>query len=97
MRIDKNVVAFEWDDGNSDKPKKHSLTLEETEESFLDENKIIFADWEHSTTESRITLLGKTKKGRLLNITYTVRKNKVRIITARPINRKEVPLYEKTA
>ena len=95
MRVDKTVVEFEWDDGNSDKPKNHGLCLEETEEAFLDENKIIFADWKHSATEQRVTLLGKTKKGRLLNIAYTVRKNKVRIITARPINRKEVPLYEK--
>lgn len=90
-------MEFEWDDGNSDKPKKHGLTLEETEEAFLDDNKVIFGDWKHSITEQRITLLGKTKKDKLLNITYTVRKNKIRVITARPTNRKEVPLYEKKA
>lgn len=97
MRVDKGVFEFEWDKGNSEKPKKHGLTTEETEEAFFDDNKVVFRDWEHSTTERRITLLGKTKKDKLLNITYTVRKNKIRVITARPINRKEVPLYEKTA
>lgn len=97
MRVDKFVFEFEWDEGNSDKPTKHGLTLIETEEAFLDENKVIFPDWGHSETEQRITLLGKTKKGRLLNITYTIRAKKIRIITARLANRKEVPLYEKAA
>jgi len=97
MVIDKKSVEFEWDKGNSEKPKKHGLNLEEVEEAFFDDNKVIFEDWKHSTTEQRITLLGKTKKGQLLNITYTIRKNKIRVITARPVHRKEVPLYEKTA
>ncbi len=97
MRTDKTAVEFEWDEGNSEKPKKHRLTLTETEEAFFDENKVIFTDWKHSATEQRITLLGKTKRGRLLNITYAIRAKKIRIITARPINRKEVSLYEKTA
>lgn len=97
MKIDKHVLAFEWDEGNREKPKKHGLTPEEVEETFFDDQKKQFADWEHSTIEEeRITLLGKTKKGRLLNVTYTIRSNKIRVITARPINRKEVPLYEKT-
>lgn len=97
MRVDKSVLQFEWDQGNSEKPKKHGLTLEETEEAFFDDNKVIFRDWQHSITEQRITLLGKTKKDKLLNITYTVRKGKIRVITARPINKKEVRLYEEAA
>ena len=95
MGVAKEVSGFEWDEGNSNKPKKHGLTLEETEEAFFDDNKIIFADWKHSVTEQRTTLLGKTKKGKLLNITYTIRDSKIRIITARPLNKKEVKLYEK--
>lgn len=97
MGIVKEVLEFEWDKGNSDKPKKHGLTLEETEEVFFDEFKVIFADWGHSKNEQRITLLGKTKKGKLLNITYTIRKNKIRVITARSINKKETKLYEESA
>jgi len=97
MIVDKNILEFEWDEGNSDKPKKHGLTLTETEEAFFDENKVMFTDWEHSATEQRITLLGKNKRGRLLNITYTIRAKKIRIITARSVNRKEVQLYEKAA
>lgn len=95
MKLDKGLITFEWDKGNSEKPKKHGLTLGETEEAFFDDNKVIFTDWKHSGVEQRITLLGKTEKGRLLNITYTIRGSKIRVITARPINRKEVQLYEK--
>lgn len=96
MKVIKDAFEFEWDKGNNDKPKKHGLTLEETEEAFFDEGRVIFTDWEHSKIEQRITLLGKTKKGKLLNVTYTTRKNKIRVITARSINKKEVKLYEES-
>lgn len=96
MKVVKQAFEFQWDKGNNDKPKKHGLTLGETEEAFSDKNKVIFEDWKHSGTEQRVTLLGKTQRGKLLNITYTIRKNKIRIITARSINKKEVKLYEET-
>lgn len=95
MKVIKQAFEFQWDKGNSDKPKKHGLTLEEVEEAFSDEDKVIFGDWKHSGTEQRVTLLGKTKKGRVLNTTYTIRSDKIRVITARAINKKEVKLYEK--
>ncbi len=92
----KKSFEFEWDSGNRDKPKKHGLSREEAEEAFFDKNKVVFDDWRHSSeTEQRATLLGKTRKGLLLNITFTIRGNKVRIITTRRINKKEVYLYEK--
>jgi len=93
----KGAFEFEWDKGNIEKPKKHGLTLEEVEEAFFDNNKIIFRDWKHSIIEQRVTLLGKTKREKLLNIIYTIRKNKIRVITARTVNKKEVLLYEKKA
>ena len=82
MVIDKLSAEFDWDKGNRDKPKKHGVTIEEAEEAFFDDNKVVFSDWEHSAKEKRSTLLDKTQKGRLLNITYTIRQKKIRIITA---------------
>jgi len=96
MIVVKRIFEFEWDEGNKDKPSKHDVTIDEAEEAFFDENKVVFSDWGHSTKEKRSTLLGKTRKERLLNITYTIRRKKIRIITARDINKKEVNLYEKT-
>ncbi len=94
MRVFREPIEFEWDKGNIEKPQKHGVTLTETEEAFFDEHKVAFTDWKHSAGEPRATLLGKTKKGRLLNLTYTIRVKKVRVITARPTNRKEVLLYK---
>lgn len=95
MKVIKSSFEFQWDMGNSGKPTKHGLSLSETEEAFFDYNKVLFADWRHSKTEHRLTLLGKTKKGKLLNITYTLRKDKIRVITARNINKREVILMKK--
>ncbi len=49
----------------------------------------------HPEDEQRLRLIGKTKKDRLLFIVFTKRGGKIRIISARDVNRKEVPLYEK--
>ncbi|OGH14240.1 MAG: hypothetical protein A2687_05955 [Candidatus Levybacteria bacterium RIFCSPHIGHO2_01_FULL_38_26] len=97
MRIDKSVLEFEWDKGNINKPKKHGLTIEETEEVFFDNRKKTFKDKLHSKGEERFRIVGETKKGKLLFVVFTKRKGKIRIISARKINKKEVYLYKKTA
>ena len=96
MRIEKNIFEFEWDQGNSGKNNKHKVDDKEAEEAFLDDGKVAFLDTIHSKNEERLRLIGKTKKNRLLFIVYTKRKDKIRVISARDVNRKEVPLYEKT-
>ena len=97
MRTIKEVVEFNWDEGNQGKNLKHNVTDEESEEVFFDQTRYIFKDIVHSQEEERLRILGKTKHGRLLFIVFTKRKNKIRIILARPINKKEVSLYEKAA
>lgn len=96
MRVDKSVLEFEWDEGNIGKNKKHKVEDKEAEEVFLDEGKVAFKDKLHSQKEERFIVLGKTKKDRLLYIAFTKRKKKIRIISARDINKKEVLIYEET-
>jgi uncharacterized DUF497 family protein len=96
MRVDKSVLEFEWDEGNIGKNKKHDVEDREAEEVFLDLQKKIFKDHLHSNGEERFRVAGKTKKGRLLLVVFTMRKGKIRIISARNINKKEVYLYEET-
>ena len=97
MNINKKVLQFEWDKGNIGKNKKHKIGDQEAEEVFFDEGKVILKDKIHSTElEERFILLGKTKKNKLLYIVFTERKENVRIISARNINKKEVHLYEET-
>ncbi|HEY4695122.1 MAG TPA: BrnT family toxin [Candidatus Nanoarchaeia archaeon] len=96
MRIDKQTLRFEWDKGNIGKSKKHGVSDQETEEVFFDSGKVSFKDLVHSDTEERFILLGKTSKERLLYIVFTKREDRIRIISARDVNKKERPLYEKT-
>lgn len=97
MRLEEKVFEFEWDRGNSGKNKKHRVEDPESEEPFFDPAKVVLEDTLHSGEEERFILLGKTKKGRLLFVVFSKRKHKIRIISARDTNRKERPLYEKTA
>lgn len=94
MKTIRDLVEFEWDKGNIGKNKKHEVEDKETEEVFLDERRFIFKDRLHSKNEERFRILGRTKKRRLLFVAFTKRKNKLRIISARDINKKEVYLYE---
>lgn len=90
-------MEFEWDKGNIDKNLiSHNVSNQEAEEVFLDENKVIFKDKVHSDTEDRFIILGKTNKDRLLYIVFTRRKSKIRIISARDINKKEINLYKQS-
>ena len=51
----------------------------------------------HSATEERYYTLGKTDAGRLLFVVFTRRGNKVRIISARDMHRKERRVYDEKA
>ena len=90
-------IAFEWDEGNRDKNReKHGVSASEVEEVFFDANKRAYPDPVHSLTEPRSIIVGKTKQGRLLFVVYTIRDRKIRVISARDLNKKrEVDLYEK--
>lgn len=96
MQVFKNPLAFEWDEGNKDKNfVKHKVTNEECEEIFFDPKKKIAEDIFHSGKEQRNIVIGKTKLGRYLFLVFTIRNNKVRIISARDLSKKERFLYEK--
>ena len=90
-------IAFEWDEGNRDKNReKHNVSVTEVEEVFFDANKRAYPIPKHSLTEPRSILVGKTKQGRLLFVVYTIRNNRIRVISAQDLSKKrEVDLYEK--
>lgn len=90
-------MEFEWDSGNTNKNLKHGVSNEEAEEVFFDSDSITYFDKTHSANEHRFFVVGKTNLGRKLYIAYTVRNKKIRIISARNLNKKEYQLYEKTA
>lgn len=95
MDIFKDALHFEWDRGNKHKNfLKHNVTGEEAEEIFFDPHKRIVKADLMVKEERRYLLIGKTKFGRSLFVVFTFRTNRVRIISARDLNRKEKKWYE---
>lgn len=89
-------TEFEWDEGNSSKNLlKHDVADEECEEIFFNQPLIIANDTKHSNQELRYKALGKTNNRRVLFLVFTLRNNKIRIISARDVNKKERVIYEK--
>ncbi len=89
------ILEFEWDEANISHIAKHHVLPKEAEEVFFDKNNVQHQDIKHSTTEKRFLIVGKTKKGKLLYQIFTLREEKIRVISSRNINKKEVTLYEK--
>lgn len=54
------------------------------------------ANTEDSATEPRDYALGQTSAGRGLFVVFTVRNTQIRIVSARPMNRKERQVYGQT-
>ena len=91
------VEGFEWDDGNARKSlDKHAVNQAEAEQVFANEP-LLAEDLWHSQEEKRFQALGETIEGRRLHVTFTMRSSgrKIRIISARDMNRKERAIYEK--
>ncbi|MBI5893834.1 MAG: BrnT family toxin [Deltaproteobacteria bacterium] len=90
-----NIEGFDWDKGNIAKNwERHKVSHIECEEVFFNSPFVVKGDETHSSAENRFYILGKTDKGRLLFIVFTVRKNRIRVISARDMSRKERKTYE---
>lgn len=89
-----NVEGFQWDKGNIDKNwLKHQVLHLECEQIFFNEPLIVEDDLKHSTKEKRWYILGRTDNDRKLFLVFTIRKNKIRVISARDMNKKERSVY----
>ena len=96
MQIINEITGFDWDDGNRDKNWiKHQVSNVECEEIFFNIPLLIADDRKHSQTEKRYYALGKTNAKRELFIAFTLRENKIRVISARDMSKKESEIYGK--
>ena len=91
----RGIKRFEWDEANRSHIAKHNVVPQEAEDVFFDPDNTLDEDIEHSTVEKRFLIIGKTKDERLLYQIFTIRGNKIRIVSSRNLNKKEVSLYEK--
>jgi uncharacterized protein len=87
--------GFEWDEGNAEKNwLRHRVSQAESEQVFFNQPLVLAEDELHSEGEARSYALGRTDTGRLLFVAYTLRGEKVRIISARDMTRRERKEYE---
>ena len=91
-----NCTGFEWDQGNITKNwDQHDVSSGECEQIFFNRPLIVKRDKEHSKLENRYYVLGRTNVNRLLFAVFTVRNDKIRIISARDMTDPEIERYLK--
>ncbi|MCB9057476.1 MAG: BrnT family toxin [Calditrichae bacterium] len=89
-----NCIGFHWDEGNSKKNWiKHQVSQNECEQVFFNVPLLVRNDAAHSIEERRWFLLGQTDSSRFLFVVFTIRKNLIRVISARDMNKKEKEVY----
>ncbi len=90
-----NLAGFDWNRFNKEKNMiKHQVHYKECEEVFFNKPLIFFKDERHSVKEKRYGVFGQTDRKRLLTIIFTIRNNKIRVISGRNQNKKERRAYE---
>lgn len=89
------ATGFEWDKGNIDKNWiKHGVSPSECEQMFFNQPLVIADDDIHSEQEARWYALGRTDANRLLFAVFTMRKDRIRIISARDMSPRERKVYQ---
>ena len=87
-------TGFDWDVDNSQKNwEKHRVSVLECEQVFFNLPLIVSDDPKHSQSERRFYALGQTSGGRLLFVVFTVRRNLIRVISAKDMHWKEREAY----
>ena len=89
------LEGFDWDEANLTKNwEKHRVAPWECEQMFFNLPLVVADDPDHSITEPRYYVLGQTDANRRLFLVFTIRKQKIRIISARDMSSKERRMYE---
>ena len=90
-----DCTGFDWDEGNADKNwRRHRVTASECEQVFFNQPLVVARDSEHSKWEMRFYALGQTDAGRLLFVVFIIRRNLIRIVSARNMNHSEQKRYQ---
>lgn len=88
-------MNFEWDEGKAEANlEKHGISFEEARTVFDDPLYVDFYDPDHSYDEHRYIIIGQSKQGRLLLVSYTERGSVLRLISSREVTPAERKAYE---
>jgi uncharacterized DUF497 family protein len=87
-------TGFDWDDGNRGKNWwLHDVSDTECEQVFFNQPLLTMSDEEHADGEARYLTLGRTDQGRRLAVIFTTRQDRLRVISAREMTKRERKLY----
>src|SRR5438128_595401 len=90
----RGITGFKWDEGNSEKTwQRHGVTQAEAEQVFFNRPLVVTGDPKQSAKETRYFTLGRTDEGREMTVIFTFRGSLLRVISARPMSRKERRVY----
>lgn len=91
-------MTFERDESKAlGNLEKHGVSFDEAASVFDDPLFLVFADPDHSLTESRFPIVGTSSERRVLIVSYTERGDSVRLISAREVTFAEKRFYEEGA
>ena len=91
------ALEFEWDPHKAESNlKQHGVSFDDATTVFRDTLSITISDPDHSESENRFIDIGMSHRRELLVVSYTERKDKIRIISARRATRAERKNYEET-
>ena len=88
-------MDFEWDRDKARKnERKHGVSFLEGCEVFGDALSLSTPDPDRSLDETRFLIFGRSAQGRHLVVSYTERRGRIRLISARPMTPRERRAYE---
>lgn len=88
-------MKFEWDRGKARANKRrHGVSFTEASEVFADTLSSTVSDPDHSEEEERFVIFGRSVDGKYLVVSFTERGDRIRIISARTMTRRERLAYE---
>lgn len=90
-----NKLDFDWDEDKATANfKKHKVNFEEAKSVFGDPFAITISDPVHSIGERRFIDIGRSLGGRILVVSYTHRRQRIRLINCRNATKAERKMYE---
>jgi uncharacterized protein len=90
-------VIYEWDPRKAKANlRTHRVSFEEAVTVFLDPLAVTYPDLDHSRAEMREITIGHSAIQRVIFISHTQRKERIRIIGARKATSKERKQYEES-
>ena len=88
-------MEFKWDEKKAAANlADHGVSFDEAKTVFDDPLYVDFYDPDHSYEEHRYLIVGESRQGRLLIVSYTERGESVRLISAREVSLSERKAYE---